>query len=198
MNTSELVEWQRIDPTCGLVEPWLTHNFMDEAAKTWPLKTFRVLEFGAGRSTAWWRFHCKWVDTIEANREWARQAADDCMAAKVDNGYIHWAPIPDGIPEAYHNYFDLIPTPALTEPWDLIIVDGIYRTEIMEWAVEYFENSEKGGILVADNFEQDFVWISPRAVEAVKNYKQNRYVQPGHVNHEGRPWNTSYWKIKPI
>lgn len=45
MNTSELVEWQRIDLTCGLVEPWLTHPFMD-MVKHWDLATTTVLETG--------------------------------------------------------------------------------------------------------------------------------------------------------
>jgi hypothetical protein len=45
MNTAELVEWQRIDPINGLVEPWLTHPFMD-LVKTWNLKNVTMLETG--------------------------------------------------------------------------------------------------------------------------------------------------------
>lgn len=194
MNTSDLVEWQRVDPTCGLVEPWLTHPFMDEAAKTWPLKTFKVLEFGAGRSTAWWRHHCRWVDTIEGNQEWAFQAANDCMAARLENGHINWAPTPDGIPGGFLKYIDLVPTPDIEEaPYNLIIVDGLYRSDVMWWAVEYLE--KHGGTLVADNWQQDYVWISEGAAEAVQEYRIHRFVQPGHVAHEGHPWNTSYWII---
>jgi hypothetical protein len=193
MNTADLVEWQRIDPTCGLVEPWLTHNFMDEAAKKWPLKDMHVLEFGAGRSTAWWRAHCRWVDTIESNREWAYQAAEDCATHNLLNGHIHWAPIADGIPEALPRYMDLVPD-KYTNPYDLIIVDGIYRTDVMWWAVDYLERNN-GGILVADNWQQDFVWISPSAEEAVAGYKIHKFIQPGHVAHEGRPWQTVFWKI---
>jgi len=190
MNTSELVEWQRIDLTCGLVEPWLTHPFMD-MVKHWDLATTTVLETGGGRSTAWWRHHCRWVDTIEANSEWGTQIAEDCNNYGLHNGRLLCETIPDGTEDGMKKYFSLIPT---DKQYDIVIVDGIYRTEMLEWAVKHLRG--RGGVVIADNYQQDYVWISPKAEEIMKSYLIYRFVQPDHTNHEGRPWNTSYWIVR--
>ena len=189
MNTAELVEWQIIDPDNGLVMPWWTHPFLNQL-KTWDLKDKTWLEFGGGRSTAWLRNKCKWVDTIEANEEWANQAFMDCFQNDLENGQIYSKTLPDGVQERKQEYFDLIPT---DREYDIISVDGIWRYECLQWALEHFK--KRGGIIIADNWQQDFVWISPAAEELMKPYKINRFPQPNHTNHEGRQWNTSYWEI---
>lgn len=189
MNTNDLVEWQRIDPENGLVEPWLTWPFM-EWVKTIDLSDKVILEFGAGRSTAWWRKKAKWVDSIDASSEWVAQAENDCAAAGLVNGKIFYDNIPDGLATQYlQKYISLIPE----KQYDVVVVDGIYRTEMLQWALDHFKG--RGGLLIADNWQQDFVWISPPAEELMNPYKLNRFVQPNHTNHEGRPWNTVYWEI---
>lgn len=189
MNTQDLVEWQRIDPSNGLIEPWWTWDFMD-LLKTWDLKDKTWLEFGSGRSTAWLRKKCKWVDSIEANKEWSYQANNDCAANMLVNGFVECADLPDGIQERKQEYFDLIPK---DKKYDIISVDGIWRNECLQWAIDYFKG--RGGILIADNFNQDFVWISPAAEELMKPYEEHVYIQKEHTNHEGKPWNTRYWII---
>lgn len=190
MNTSELVEWQRIDPTCGLVEPWLTWPFM-EIAKNWPLKEWRVLETGGGRSTAWWRKHCKWVDTVEGNVEWGKQIIADCEAHGLTNGELFCKGIPDGTAEGMKDFMGLVPKKGR---YDMVIVDGLYRVEMIEWAIKHFED-KNGGMLVVDNWQQDYVFISPSAEALLSPFIMNRCVQIEHTNHEGRPWNTSFWFI---
>lgn len=188
MNTSELVEWQIIAPN-GLVYPWWTHPFL-EVLETWDLKDKTWLEFGGGRSTAWLRSKCKHVDTVEANEEWAKQAMSDCAANGLNNGVVFAKTLPDGIQERKQEFFDLIPSDV---KYDIISVDGIWRYECLQWALDHFKG--RGGIIVADNWQQDYVWISPPAEELMKPYEIHRFVQPNHVNHEGRPWQTVYWKI---
>lgn len=187
---NELVEWQIIDQSNGLVFPWFTHGMLHEL-RTWDLKETVVLETGAGRSTAWWRKECPWVDTLEANDMWAHDAAYDCSSKGLTNGQIHFKQINDGVEGGWDKYRALIPK---IMSYDMIIVDGIYRTEMMFWAVDHLEKNN-GGILIADNWQQDFVWVSPAAEEAVAAYNIHRYPQEGHTNHEGRCWNTSYWII---
>jgi len=63
----------------------------------------------------------------------------------------------------------------------------------MQWALNHFKG--RGGILIADNWQQDFVWISEVSEALMSPYKINRFYQPGHTNHEGKPWNTVYWEI---
>ncbi len=188
MNTNDLVEWQRIDDSNGLVEPWWTHPFM-EVLKTWNLSEVEWLEFGSGRSTAWLRSKCKWVDSIEANTEWANQAFMDCFQNGLENGTINQETIPDCVEGGWEKYKALIPE----KQYDIISIDGIYRTECIEWAINHFKGRD--GILVIDNLDQDFVWISPKAMELLGPYKGGKFVQPNHINHEGKPWNTRYYKI---
>lgn len=189
MNTSELVEWQRIDPENGLVEPWLTWPFMDWV-KTQDLSQKTVLEFGAGRSTAWWRKKCKWVDSIDANPAWASQAMADCLVNGLENGNIYYKGIPDGRADEYlSEYMGMIPETQ----YDVVIVDGIYRTEMLAWAIDHMKG--RNGLLFIDNLDQDFVWISPKANELVKDLQGEIFIQPGHINHEGKPWNSRYYLV---
>lgn len=190
MEHPELCEWQRLDPETGICEPWFTHPFLDEI-KTWNMKEKTILETGCGLSTAWWRSRSRWVDTIEANTNWAQKAHDYCQMRDQRNGEIFTKQIPDGIPEEMPKYFSLIPP---EKSYDIIVIDGIYRTEMVEWGIAHLR-SHNGGVLMADNFMQDFVWISPKAEELVSEFEIHKYTQPGHVNHEGRPWNTCWWYI---
>lgn len=194
MNTSELVEWQRIDPENGLVEPWLTWPFMDWV-KTLDLSEKRILEFGAGRSTAWWRKKSKWVDSVESNTEWAHQAIRDCHIAGLENGAIYYDDIADGIPAEMQRYMSVLDRIPKVHFYDIIVIDGIYRTEIVEWAKTYLKYTG-GGYMFIDNLDQDFVWISPKAMELVNELEGEVFIQPGHVNHEGKPWNTRYYIVK--
>jgi hypothetical protein len=193
MDTNELVEWQIIDPENGLVMPWWTHPFLNEL-KTWDLGKTNWLEIGGGRSTAWLRSRCRFVDTIEANVQWAERAVKDC----VENNLYHakgriitaGIDLPDGVQERKQEFFDLFPDDV---KYDIVSVDGIWRYECLQWALDHFKG--RGGIIIADNWQQDYVWISPVAEELMKPYKIHRHEQPDHTNHEGKKWNTSYWVI---
>lgn len=189
LNTSDLVEWQKRDHETKLIFPWWTHPFLD-VLKTWDLKDKVWLEFGGGRSTAWLRSKCKWVDTIEANEEWAEQANIDCSINFLLNGRVFSKTLPDGMQDRKQEFFDLIPN---DKQYDIISVDGIWRYECLQWALDHFKG--RGGIIIADNWQQDYVWISPVAEELMRPYEIHRYFQPDHTNHEGRQWNTVYWEI---
>lgn len=192
----ELVEWQKIDEENGLVFPWWTHPFLDEL-KTWDLKDKTWLEFGGGRSTSWLRSKCKWVDTIEANSQWAKEIFNEGDRTGNSNGNIVLVneDLPDGIQDRKQDYFDLVNQiqEAYPKQYDIVSVDGIWRNECLQWAIDHFKG--RGGILIADNFDQDFVWISPAAIELMKPYKEYVFYQPEHTNHEGKAWNTRYWII---
>lgn len=203
--TPELVEWQRIDPENGLVEPWWTWPCM-EVIKTWDLKDKTWLEFGSGLSTAWLRKKCGWVHSVESNLEWAAKARAYCEINGLHNGVIRAKDLPDGVPERMHEYFELTfnksfktysieskdPIKIGTE-YDIISVDGIWRNECLEWALNHFKG--RGGILIVDNLDQDYVWISPAANELMAPYPCEIYYQPGHTNHEGKSWNTRIYRI---
>ena len=189
MNTNQLVEWQRHSPKNGMIQCWWTWPCLDFIETgDWSNKT--VLEMGAGRGTAWLRERSKWVDSIEADLDWAAQARIDCLGYGLNNGNVYAKQLPDGIQGTQPEYFGLIPT---DKKYDIITIDGIYRTEAIEWAIEHLKG--RGGELIIDNLDQDFVWISPRAMELLEPYETIMFIQPGHVNHEGKPWNTRWYKI---
>lgn len=189
MNTSALVEWQIRSPKNGMVMCWWTHPIL-ELIETWDWKNKTMLETGSGRGSAWLRERCLWVDSIEADLQWAAQVEDDCQCFGLRNGRVFAAQLPDGVQERKQEYFDLIPPDVR---YDIISVDGIWRYEMLQWALDHFKG--RGGLLIADNWQQDFVWISPPAEELMKPYKINKFVQSNHTNHEGRPWQTVYWEI---
>lgn len=191
MNTNELVEWQKLAPN-GLVYPWWVHSFLD-VLETWDLKDVQWLEFGGGRSTAWLRSRCKLVVTLECNEEWADQAVSDCKSKGLDNGAIYCRQVNEGSQSQIKEYFALIPQDL---KFDIISVDGIFRTECLQWAIDHFKGRK--GILIADNYDQDYVWISPKADEIMMPYKKSEtiFYQPDHTNHEGKPWNTRFWIIE--
>ena len=62
------------------------------------------------------------------------------------------------------------------------------------YSLNHFKNSGKHrtGVIIIDNLDQDFVWISPKAMELIAHYNQKIFIQPTHINHEGKPWNTRY------
>lgn len=183
-----LVEWQ-IRDTNGLVLPWWTHPFLGKL-KSWDLSEKIFLEFGAGLGTAWLRHKCEWVDSIEASLEWAAKAQAQCDRYSLRNGQIFAADLPDGVQERKAEYFALIPA---GKQYDIISVDGIWRYECLQWALGHFKG--RGGIIIADNWQQDYVWISEVAEQLMLPYTIHRYYQAGHINHEGKPWNTVYWQI---
>ena len=191
MFTTELVEWQIRSPKNNMVMPWWTHPIL-ELIESWNWKEKTMLETGSGRGTAFLRDKCKWVDSIEADLQWADLVQQDCTNYSLDNGRIFAAQLPDGVQDRKQEYFDLLPD---DKQYDIISVDGIGRYEVLQWALEHFKG--RGGLLIADNFDQDFVWISPAAdaiMEPYKEYEQVFY-QPEHTNHEGKPWNTRMWQI---
>lgn len=185
----ELVEWQKIDTESKLVMCWWTHPFLD-VMQTWDLKDATWLEFGAGLGTAWLRYKCKWVDTIESNWKWAEIAYSECHRHSLSNGIICIKQLAD-CAGLQNEYFDLIPTDKC---YNYISVDGIYRTEAVEWSINHLK--KEGGILVVDNLDQDFIWISPKAMELLAPYPCEIFIQPDHINHEGKPWNTRFYKIE--
>lgn len=189
MNTSALVEWQRHSPTNGMVQCWWTWDLLDWVERQdW--KDKKILEMGAGRGTAWLRERSLWVDSIEADLEWAKQAEKDCREYGLGNGAIYAKQLPDGVQGTQPEYFALIPEHT---KYDIVTIDGIYRTDAIEWAINHFKGRE--GLLIIDNLDQDFVWISPKAMELIAPYEGEVFVQKEHTNHEGKPWNTRYVKI---
>lgn len=187
MNTQDLVEWQIWDDQSDACFPWFTHPMLD-VLKTWDLKDKRILEFGGGKSTKWWRKKSNWVTTIDTNEEWCMQIATECIG--LPNGILLHAPINEGSEEHAEVYCNVGDKYG---PYDIVVVDGILRNNCLQKALLM----PKPLILIADNYNQSFVWVSPAALELMAPYKINAYIQENHTNNDGiLKWQTVYWELK--
>lgn len=187
MNTKELVEWQIWDEETDACYPWFTHPMLD-VLKKWDLSDKRILEFGGGRSSRWWRKKAKWVTTIDTNSEWSHSIAEEC--ADLDNGVIIHVMINEGDQEHADTYLQ---AGDKYGPYDIIVVDGILRNNCLEKAI----NMPRPITIIADNWFQSYVWLSEAAVELMKPYPINVFEQENHTNNDGiNKWKTVYWELK--
>lgn len=203
MNTTELVQWQIIDDSCGCVFPWFTHPFL-EVLKTWDLKWKRILEFGGGRSTAWWASKSAWVFTVESNPKFYESIKEELIDRNLRNKVnIQLVEINDDPQQP----FDLIkryaecPWSAMSEYglvacvppiFDIIVIDGILRYECIAPSIKNL--SKNGGKLIIDNWQQDG-FICPACADLLSVYEGHIYRQEDHTDHHGNPWQTAYFEI---
>lgn len=188
MNNNELSFGQRIDPSNGLIEPWLTNPAMD-VIKQWDLKNKEVWEWGGGMSTIWWASKCKRVITIEANNQWFQTIEGQVKHWGLKNVVL----VPRNVNEGDQSRIDEYTwIPDMYRP-DIVVVDGILRYECILKALTL----PRPLTLIVDNWQQDYVFICPAAEEALKKYKGEFYIQPDHTNHEGHPWCTAIWHLEP-
>lgn len=168
-------EWQRRDPSNGLVLPWYTKSFLDELV-TWELGDKVVLELGGGASTLWWNKKAAEVLTIESSRQWAESIASKgprVVIAELKQHFLQWAA---GTPSLY----------------DIVIIDG----EPIEWRDDCVQPALKcikpGGKLIIDNWMQPSVgWMpSEETQQLLSQYPAQVYSQLGHPD-----WKTAVWTV---
>lgn len=189
-NPPKVAEWQWLDESCGLWYPWYTLPALEEISK-WDLKEKVVLEYGGGKSTLWWREKAKKVVTVEANESWLKMIDHELRGARESNCTLLYCPINEGDQLRKFEYINA--ADPLNHSYDIVVVDGILRTECLEKGISLL--SERGGKIIADNFDQSYVWISPKAIEIMQPYKAEYHVQRDHTNHDGKPWQTVIFTI---
>lgn len=178
----ELCFGQKIDPENGLIQPWLTHGALDQISKM-NLSEKVIWMFGAGMGDIWLAKRCKTLYVVERNQEWLTACTIFKEANKVDNLHYNYRPCNDSDGQA--EYYT-----ELQDGIAIIINDDAYRTEVCQVAVDYFKEGG-GGILICDNYWQDFVWKSPKAIEILEPFRKNIYLQEDHKDHEGDGWKTA-------
>jgi hypothetical protein len=175
---------QRIDPANGLVQPWFTHGALDEIERM-DLSDSVIVMFGAGLGDSWLSHRCKKLYVVERNDEWLAKAKK--LSDKYGNKNIEYIFRSCNDSSGAHEMYCKLPDDDV----NIIINDDAYRTEVCEMAVDYFTKKPFGGILICDNWQQDFVWISEKAVEVMKPFQSHIHIQPDHEDHNGRPWQTA-------
>lgn len=187
-NIDNLSFGQRIDPENGLVECWFTHGALDWIKQQdWTNKV--VLMYGAGLGDVWLSKRCKELHVIERNEEWLDRCATIAANSDVCRLFYHYRPCNDSSGES--DFYLKFPKGIMP---DIIISDDAYRTEAVFKAIDYFENLKGlGYILICDNYWQDYVWKSPKAIEVLEPFKKLIFSQPDHVDYEeeGCEWKTA-------
>lgn len=123
--------------------PWYTYPAID-FLKFRSYESRVVLEFGGGQSTLWWAERAKHVVTLEGDKDWFEKIKSG-MPGNVDLSHVSMA-------NAQANVAAV--NAALAEKafatYDVIVIDGLYRAEMIEIAVSKLSAD---GIIICDNAE---------------------------------------------
>lgn len=125
--------------------PWYTYPIIDFLKyRTYDDKT--ILEFGGGQSTLWWAKRALKVVTFEGDREWYEKIRHE-MPVNVD---LHYVSMKDIDTNVYQVKELLASKPYENEKYDVIVIDGLYRYEMIDIACNLLK---KDGIIICDNAE---------------------------------------------
>lgn len=185
IRTDNLVQWQLYSERDDAIFPWFVHPFL-EWLDAQDFSRCRVLEFGGGRSTRWWRKRAKWVTTVEANPEWEATIMSECV--DVHNGTIVPLAINEGDQSRVEEYV------TAGDPWgsyDVVIVDGILRHECVLKAL----SMKRPLLLIHDNYQQDG-FVCPATEEALSDFEIHNYIQENHTDNHGKKWATAWWLLE--
>lgn len=192
----ELVQWQVMDPETNCVFPWFTHPFL-EVLKTWDLSDKIILEYGGGRSTAWWASKAASVLTVEANFEYGASITDELIEKNLLNKsalLIRVCNDDTTDPERVNFYVNAPDEYFIPYNYGIVVVDGIMRHECMVKGLEILRKT--GGILIHDNWQQNG-FVCPASEDLMLPYTDfyHPFVQEDHTDNHGRKWCTAYWDI---
>lgn len=188
LDINNPVEWQVRDEQYPTLKAWYTHGMLNEISK-WNLKECVVLEYGGGWSSIFWAFHAKQVVTIETDLNWINDIREYADAHGITNLTLIHRPCNEGDQSKVEYYTEV---PEGYNP-DIVIVDGVLRNSCLEKALTL----QRPLILIADNWQQSYVWISPSAAELMEPYPIHIFEQENHTNNDGiNKWKTVYWDIK--
>jgi predicted O-methyltransferase YrrM len=130
--------------------PWLTPaavRFLD----LWLRPSDEVFEWGAGRSTLWLARRVHSITSLETNVEWFARLRSILERERLSNVDLKFfSPVPDRDDAGAY-------VSSLAEahgPFDLIIVDGLYRDQC---ALSATGQIKPGGLLLVDNIN----WYLP-------------------------------------
>lgn len=140
-------EWRYRDSETKMPYPWYVRPVVEMLDKM-DLHGKQVFEYGVGDSTRWYRSRGAITTGVDNNESWAIQMG---VAYCADDDY---------------------PYCLGYGPYDIIVIDGIYRDECFQVALDH--TRKDGGMIILDNFEQSDVephWPLTRACIKDNNLK---------------------------
>jgi hypothetical protein len=136
--------------------PWLAFPAIDHLERQ--ISGKRVFEFGSGMSTLWFAKRCRQVVSVESDSHWHQVVTEQCRA--MQNVRIINAPSREEYLAAISN---------AGGKFDLILVDGLYRSDCLNLARAYLN---PGGLVVVDDTDM----IADLAVRAKQLFSDSRIV----------------------
>ncbi len=127
----------------GQALPWYTYPAID-FLKYRDYQDKLVLEFGGGQSTLWWADRAKQVVTLEGDKQWH----DEIKQGMPSNVSLYHVSMDDKNANVSEVKARL--KQQKNSAYDVIVIDGLYRFEMIEIALSYLN---EGGIIVCDNAE---------------------------------------------
>jgi hypothetical protein len=76
---------------------------------------------------------------------------------------------------------------------DIVVVDGVYRTECIEWVLEHLL---RPFTLIVDNWQQPGVYVDPKSDKLLEDIPGRIHSQVGYAVPTHMPWQTGIWKIR--
>ena len=140
--------------------PWLTPQsikLLDDLIK----KTDIGLEFGSGRSTAWFAKRCKFLTSVEDDQQWYKIVKDKLDKNNIKNvDYYYKNSISENnLDTEYYKIIDEFNDNSL----DFVLIDGKHR-DILSLAA--IQKVKLGGLLILDNANRylPFKTYSPHSI----------------------------------
>ncbi|HYE61804.1 MAG TPA: hypothetical protein VD997_07385 [Phycisphaerales bacterium] len=143
--------WQRRNPTL----PWLVPGAV-EFLHQYLRDSDLMVEFGSGRSTAWFARHCGHVISIEHHAGWhatVLQRLKDAGHTNVDYLLIdepedHSGDIRIGALRNNERYVRAAEPVLKGRKLDVVLIDGMIRDQCAHWALDHLK---PGGLFILDN-----------------------------------------------
>ena len=158
-----IYDWNCVDAE-GKEIPWYTYP-ATEFLKQLDFKNKTVFEYGSGNSTIFWSKRCKSILSVEDDKKWFDKIAKS---------------LPENVDYRFTNDKDeYVNLPSfLDQKFDVIIVDGSYRSECASVAALHLKSD---GFIILDNSdwyeatssalrEKDFIEIDMAGFGPINNY----------------------------
>lgn len=188
IDANNLCFGQKVDESLGILYPWYVHGALEEMKK-WSLHDKIVWEWGSGASSIWWAKKAHAVLSAEHDLVWYGKMLTMRAEHHLNNLALCYTATHEG--DQTDKRDEYVKGFSSQRP-DIVVVDGIHRFECIEYALTL----PRPLTLIVDNYQQDYVFMCPKAEELLKDFKQQLFIQADHTDHSGNPWQTGIFYIQ--
>ncbi|WP_207460988.1 hypothetical protein [Azospirillum sp. SYSU D00513] len=150
--------------------PWYTYPAI-EYIENLDFSSCSILEWGCGNSTLFWAPRAKEVLSIESDETWATEIKKQAP----NNSQIF----------VRHSEEEYIKNPFDGKKYNLIVIDGKYRSSCANSALEFLES---GGLIILDNSDR-----SPKTAKKLREFGLLQVDMSGFGPINYYTWTTSFF-----